>query len=338
MTRISKGNTLLIIVILLSQFIPPFIPVSKNTSMALNQYIFFVIPVLIFIGINKMNLKSTLRLNKLKFKDIILISLLTISIMPITGLISNVSASIFGSPITAILEDFYKNNSFSFIFFCVAITPAICEEIVLRGALLSCYENRGPMVAIIMNGFLFGMFHLNLHQFCYTAFLGMIIAYVVWYTRSIFAGMLMHLINNGFSVILSRVLSNPEVAEAVEKSSNTATTSDFQSIVILGITIIFAAVISIILMKAIKNNNSYKFDNYTGQESSIPVNTNSNLTFNNEPYDQEVSTPRDIPSDVPSGSTVYSKKESLFNIPIVILIAIFISISISIQLYLKTQG
>lgn len=86
----------------------------------------------------------------------------------------------------------------------IALTPAICEEMLFRGFLFSAVRNRYKTVtAILLVAALFGLYHMSLIKFITTGLLGMVLCYVVYATGSIFPAMLMHFINNLFSVLLS---------------------------------------------------------------------------------------------------------------------------------------
>jgi sodium transport system permease protein len=95
----------------------------------------------------------------------------------------------------------------AWLFLLVAVTPAICEEAVFRGVLFSGTVGRmSPMRVILLNGAIFGAFHLSYataFRFVPTAWLGILLAYAVWRTRSIYTSVLMHLINNGSIVLLA---------------------------------------------------------------------------------------------------------------------------------------
>lgn len=101
----------------------------------------------------------------------------------------------------------------------LAFTPAVCEEIVFRGVLLGGTSTLGPSRMIVVNGLVFGAFHLSFDtviRFLPTASLGMVIAWAVWRTGSIWVGMLMHFMNNATVVVLVSIpslrsaFSNPE--------------------------------------------------------------------------------------------------------------------------------
>jgi sodium transport system permease protein len=101
----------------------------------------------------------------------------------------------------------------------LALTPALCEEIVFRGVLLGSTRTLEPWRMIALNGLVFGAFHLSFEtviRFLPTALLGALIAWAVWRSGSIWVGSLMHFLNNGMLVVLTslpvvrEVFSDPE--------------------------------------------------------------------------------------------------------------------------------
>lgn len=84
----------------------------------------------------------------------------------------------------------------------IGILPAVCEEILFRGYLYSSVKNRmKPLSAMIIVSLTFGLYHMNLIQSTVTAILGMILVYSVYSTECIFVSMIIHAMNNSFSVI-----------------------------------------------------------------------------------------------------------------------------------------
>ncbi|NNF56633.1 MAG: CPBP family intramembrane metalloprotease [Rhodothermaceae bacterium] len=83
----------------------------------------------------------------------------------------------------------------------VAVTPAICEELLFRGYLQRQVErSRGVVWSIVAVGLAFGLYHLRLTQLVPLSLLGMYLGYITWTTGSIWSAMLIHLFNNGLAV------------------------------------------------------------------------------------------------------------------------------------------
>ncbi len=102
---------------------------------------------------------------------------------------------------------------------CMAIVPAICEELLFRGFLLSSVRKWKPWAAVLFTGVLFGAAHLDIFRFFPTALLGIFLAYIDLKTGSIFLGMLFHFFNNLFSV-LSLYLNTADTSEALTTFGN----------------------------------------------------------------------------------------------------------------------
>ncbi len=85
----------------------------------------------------------------------------------------------------------------------IGLLPAICEETLFRGYLLSATKNKfKPVPAMLIVAVAFGIFHMSLSKFFTTGILGFVFCYVVYKTGSIFLTCLMHFMNNAISVIL----------------------------------------------------------------------------------------------------------------------------------------
>ncbi|MCM1039681.1 MAG: ABC transporter permease [Ruminococcus sp.] len=88
-------------------------------------------------------------------------------------------------------------------FLVIAVTPAICEEMLFRGMIFHSMKARYRITtSIVTVAVLFGLYHMSLVKFIPTGFLGLMFCYVVYKTGSIFPAMLMHFINNAVSVLL----------------------------------------------------------------------------------------------------------------------------------------
>lgn len=92
------------------------------------------------------------------------------------------------------------------LLFVVALTPAVCEEVVFRGVLLGGTRSLSTGRMVVLNGLVFGAFHLSVAtaiRFLPTAALGCVIAWAVWRTGSLWVGMAMHFFNNAAIVAIA---------------------------------------------------------------------------------------------------------------------------------------
>lgn len=86
----------------------------------------------------------------------------------------------------------------------IGLVPAVCEEIMFRGYLQRSMEKSvGIWGGIIITGFLFGLYHLQITNLLPLAFLGIVLCYITYVSNSIIPAMVAHLVNNGGQVIAS---------------------------------------------------------------------------------------------------------------------------------------
>lgn len=98
----------------------------------------------------------------------------------------------------------WKGYILSVIF--MAALPALGEEIFMRGAVLGSAERKRNFVkAILITAGLFSIMHGNALQTVHQFLLGVVLAYVVTVTRSLWAGVLLHFFNNFISVTADSV-------------------------------------------------------------------------------------------------------------------------------------
>jgi membrane protease YdiL (CAAX protease family) len=114
--------------------------------------------------------------------------------------------------------------------FVIAVSPAICEELLHRGLMMKAYEKRGTFKAIIITSIFFGMFHFDITNLLGPIFLGIIIAYYVVRTNSIFAGMLAHFMNNAIAELIYYFTAHQRKAGPVKISLE-----ELQAIIIIGL-------------------------------------------------------------------------------------------------------
>ena len=97
--------------------------------------------------------------------------------------------------------DYSENYKIVIQFIATAIVPGVCEEFLFRGMILSNLMPYGKNGAIIVSSLLFGLMHQNPLQMFYATMAGIVLALLYIYTRSIYCSMLVHIVNNGISVL-----------------------------------------------------------------------------------------------------------------------------------------
>lgn len=234
-----------------------------QTGLIITQYIIILLPPIIYIMAKRLSVREVLKLNKISFKHVFLIICITILIYP---------AAIFGNALLITIISFLGNlnipqlptatnrSEYLMLIFIISISAGICEEIFFRGFILSGYERMGKKKAIIFSAILFGFFHFNIYNLLGPIILGLVFGYLVLETGSIFAGMVGHIVNNGFAVTLGYILNLaadfiPDTDAAGEMTVDMSVSlAMLASTILFGIIAIITLSIAYQLMKIIKRD------------------------------------------------------------------------------------
>lgn len=223
---------------------------TTGQLLVFSQVVFLLLPTVIYFILTKKPVKETLKLNKLYVTDIICLVLIGILCYPIAGLCANISSIFFENNVQAVVNEL-DGTSFVTLIGIMALTPAICEEIVMRGVVLSEYKYKSTFKAAVMNGLIFGLMHLSGQQFLYAAILGFVFAYIVRATGSLFSTMIVHFVFNGLNMTMSYMTSKLQGDAVVESAPVTANTF-LTAIVTLSIMAAISGIIIWILIRYMK--------------------------------------------------------------------------------------
>lgn len=319
MRKIFRANLYFLMILLISTFVPYLLGIiyeninltDSRIILFLNHVILFLVPAAIYILVTKASVKKTFRLNPISFKNILWIMILAFAIQPVVMLFSLISGFFFSNDVGAFIGSI-MDTPYPILLLLIAVMPAITEEVTLRGIVLSGYDFKNKWVASIVTGLLFGVFHLNAQQFLYAAILGMVLAYLVRITNSIFASVVMHFMINGLQVTLQKVISlfmeNNVSPDAISQFSMSEKMAALSVWGFLGV--IFAA-ISIIIIKKIEDDCKSRgiYDSYER------LGTNSRHSYMRVDLDSNSVT--EVTSDI------LSTKERVLNGPLIATIIIY---------------
>jgi len=115
-------------------------------------------------------------------------------------------------PVPDFIKEMFESvtrNRYSSLLMMVILAPlfeeVFCRGIILRGLL----KHMSPLKAILWSAFMFGVIHLNPWQAIPAFLIGSLMGWVYWKTRSIWATIFIHFVNNGFSYLI--LLIYPEL-------------------------------------------------------------------------------------------------------------------------------
>jgi len=96
-----------------------------------------------------------------------------------------------------------SENRISSLIMIVILAPLLeelfCRGIILRGLL----KHISPLYAILLSALIFGIIHLNPWQAIPAFLIGTLMGWIYWKTRSLWATIFIHFVNNGFAYIIT---------------------------------------------------------------------------------------------------------------------------------------
>ena len=186
---------------------------------------------LLFLGIavgycliRKVKIKEMFPIRKPKVREVFGCLLLMIGGQSLGIVVTALTSLIFPSTNSTVTElnDFLYGNGLGFfaLAIIIAILPAVCEEAVHRGAILSHFRGiKKDWLIVLIMGLFFGINHVSVLRFGVTAILGAVLTFAVVKSNNLLLSMLMHLGNNLFSVIVGTITYGSGAADSVGEVS-----------------------------------------------------------------------------------------------------------------------
>ncbi|MCL2198698.1 MAG: CPBP family intramembrane metalloprotease [Defluviitaleaceae bacterium] len=232
------------------------------------QVLSFLLPLAIWLGIHREKLNVHLPHMRLGSVNIICIVGLSLLLQPAMMVVSGLTAIFFPNQVSEMVMGM-ADYPYLLLIIAVAVTPAICEEVVFRGYMQKKYENKSFWTMAISTGFFFGVIHFNPQQFFYAFVMGIIFAYMVHATRSIRAAVISHFIMNASQVSLLwftvRMTQFMEEQPDFFPEAYSAQPSDAEMIAafaLLGFIAIFSTIAAVILFNFFAKHNKQRIAEY----------------------------------------------------------------------------
>ena len=191
-----------------------------TTQLVIQHFFFFIIPgaltIYLFPTLRK---KGTFALKNIDLNKIGLIVLLFVlglpqvsvltwlnNLIPLSG---NMEA--MESQVNGFLKTLLSSGNMALVVFLIGLVPAIGEELVFRGVIQKTLENwtKKPHLAIFLSGAIFSLIHFQFAGFLPRMFLGMLLGYAYYFSKSILVPMLLHFAFNAFQAVA--MVLNPEM-------------------------------------------------------------------------------------------------------------------------------
>lgn len=211
------ANRVFLVSIIVSQcliYALAYTGLQDEMSLQFMNEVFLAVPGLYYLVMKKQEIKRSLEINAIGWRSWLLLLPFAVCVDKIAQYINVLSQLFTENRIGEHMLELILAYPFPIAFFVIAVTPAVCEELLFRGVLYRGYRKNGLWVAVFLSAFLFGIMHMNLNQFFYAFAVGIIFALVNEVTGSILPSFFLHLYMNGRSTVLLFLMANS--AEGVQ--------------------------------------------------------------------------------------------------------------------------
>ena len=198
-------NLLYLAIILLTLTVGSLIQTANLLwGLIASELLLYLLPAIALLRWRRIPLREGLRLRPVSPRLGLLCLLLGFTTYLWTIVVDVVMAQITHIPDALISVESLPKGALGALgyFFAFAIIPALCEELLFRGAIQGAYEKqRSPRVAIIVVALMFAFWHIRVSGLVALLPVALILGYVAWSTGSVYASILVHFALNGTASI-----------------------------------------------------------------------------------------------------------------------------------------
>ncbi|MEW6026582.1 MAG: type II CAAX endopeptidase family protein [Planctomycetota bacterium] len=216
----------LLLSLAVNMLIGSFIKTPPRTALEFLYVIFFshilgvLVPVGVYIYSKGYNFTETLNLRPVSLPVLLGISFISIGFF--------LTLNIFQGLIEPLLEPYEEGMAayqeflvtlvlaskspvdVFLLLLCIGIIPAVAEEVLFRGIILSGLKNSSTAArAIVLSGLLFGIIHIFPPQVVSVSILGMFFGLLVVKTNSIVTAIWCHFLNNALIILMLLIGAPP---------------------------------------------------------------------------------------------------------------------------------
>lgn len=186
--------------------------VLGEAGLALAQLTLLGLPVLVFVAARRYDVVETLSMRRPTGRAVRGAVLLMAGGVPLAWYLAWLQSFVVPVPVEVLeaMRAFLATDDplrILWLLVLVAAIPAVCEELLFRGALLSGLRSALPVGgAVVVSGVIFGLFHLSpqtAFRFLPTAWLGILLAWIVVESRSLLLAMGLHFVNNAAILLIT---------------------------------------------------------------------------------------------------------------------------------------
>lgn len=219
-SRDTRWTPLLLVFVFALLYFVGFLPADRlgmdeNPYLAVVavQLLIYAVPALFYCRLRGSDFTARLRIRLPKPGHLLYLLYAAVFLIGGSALISMGMYALFPESFAAGSTQSYTSFAWNtgvfdglYLVMAFAILPAVTEELLFRGIVLSSYETMGVCTAVLVSSAAFAMSHFSFVRFPVYFFSGLVLAGVLYATRSLFASVVIHAINNAFVLFLEKYL------------------------------------------------------------------------------------------------------------------------------------
>ena len=211
-------------------YVQSLLPENLAIALPLQQLFSMLLPLAAVIAWQRVNLVETLRLMRpagrgwLSLPGAVLLGagLFLLGAMAIRWLVSD-TPSAAADELAGRLSGLLTDTPWWLVVLVLAVIPAVCEELVFRGWMLSALQGQQPstgrqFAAVVAQAALFAVVHLLPERLPTTFAMGLVLGWMAVHTGSLLPGVLCHAVHNavpvGVSLLAGTSLETLEISPA----------------------------------------------------------------------------------------------------------------------------
>ena len=181
-----------------------------NIAMAISMIPMYLVGMPVLILLVKTVPAEKLEKRPMKAGHFILAVIMTFAIMYVSNIIGNIFTAIIsflkGGVVENVALDLISGLDLFWVFVYTVICAPVMEEFVFRKLIVDRTVRYGQGIAVLLSGFMFGLFHGNLNQFAYAFTLGMFLAFLYAKTGKLKLTILIHMMVNFMGGVVSSLI------------------------------------------------------------------------------------------------------------------------------------
>jgi hypothetical protein len=176
-------------------------------SLIVSQFLFMLLPIVWIIKRwHTIHVLSYARITRISPIELVVAVAATVCFVPVSGSISEyfirkLNIPDFLAQLHTQIFTSYSSQELLWLIVVVCITPAVCEEMLFRGYVQRTLERTLGMKSVFITGIIFGLFHMQPLNLVSLSFLGILIGYFYYRSKSLVPCIFAHFTNNFLAVL-----------------------------------------------------------------------------------------------------------------------------------------